>query len=140
MINTEQIDKNIEVEGVITNLAKVSQPYVVITLMKFECPNCGSILSIMQERKKIRSPNRCSCGWKGDFKEISKELREQQDFIMTTTDGEIKVYLTTKELIESFQKKRGSRLTVKGQLKDEFIKKENKGILVIIAEEILDES
>jgi len=138
MIDTELIDKIVTVEGVITNLAKVSQPYIVITLMKFECPNCGSVLSVYQENKKIKSPNRCSCGWKGDFKEISKELREQQDFIMSTNDGEMKVYLTTKELIEKFQKKNSSRLTIKGQLKDEFIKKENKGILVIYAEEITE--
>ena len=45
---------------------------------KFECPNCGAMLSVLQIDKKFREPSRCSCGWKGNFKIISKEMVDVQ--------------------------------------------------------------
>lgn len=42
--------------------------------IKFECPSCGTIISVLQIDSKIREPTRCSCGRRGFFKEIHKDL------------------------------------------------------------------
>jgi predicted RNA-binding Zn-ribbon protein involved in translation (DUF1610 family) len=41
---------------------------------KFECPSCGTIISVLQIEKKFREPTRCSCGRRGGFKLLSKEM------------------------------------------------------------------
>lgn len=42
---------------------------------KFECPSCGTIISVLQEpREEAREPGRCSCGRRGGFKVISNEM------------------------------------------------------------------
>jgi len=43
---------------------------------KFECANCGSILSLKQDGKKFKQPTRCSCGLRGLFKIINRDLRD----------------------------------------------------------------
>ncbi len=46
----------------------------LIKIIKYECPNCGSVISVQQTESFIRQPRRCSCGWKGNFKLLAKEL------------------------------------------------------------------
>lgn len=41
---------------------------------EFECPSCGTIISVLQIEKRFREPKRCSCGRKGQFKLLSKEM------------------------------------------------------------------
>ncbi len=46
-----------------------------IPLMKYECPSCGTIISLTQElRKERRQPSRCSCGRRGGFKELGIDV------------------------------------------------------------------
>ncbi len=49
---------------------------------KFECPSCGTIISVLQIEKKFREPSVCSCGRRGGFKLISKEMVDTARFVI----------------------------------------------------------
>lgn len=51
-------------------------------LIKFECPSCYNIISIIQTDDKIKEPNFCSCGRKGKFKQIDKEMVDVQGLVV----------------------------------------------------------
>ena len=74
-IRAKHLDKLISIEGIVRQASDV-RPQVVNA--RFECPNCGAILSVLQIESKFREPSRCSCGWKGTFKLISKEMVDVQ--------------------------------------------------------------
>lgn len=40
--------------------------------------NCGTIISVLQIDKKFKEPSRCSCGRRGGFKEIAKDMVDAQ--------------------------------------------------------------
>jgi replicative DNA helicase Mcm len=46
------------------------------------CPTCGAILSVLQIDRKFREPSRCSCGRKGLFKLLSKEMVDAQRLVI----------------------------------------------------------
>jgi len=70
-IRTKDIDKLLLIECRSSILTDVRPQ---ITKIKFECPSCGTIISVLQIDKKIKEPSRCSCGRRGGFKEISRDL------------------------------------------------------------------
>src|SRR3989344_6356351 len=70
-IRSRNLDQLIWIEGIVRQASDV-RPQVVNA--RFECPNCGAILSVLQIDKKFRDPSRCSCGWKGNFRLLSKDL------------------------------------------------------------------
>lgn len=41
---------------------------------RHECPSCGNIIPVLQLDERFKEPERCSCGRKGKFKLLSKEL------------------------------------------------------------------
>ncbi len=41
------------------------------SVAKFECPSCGTIISVLQESRKIREPSRCGCGRINGFRRVS---------------------------------------------------------------------
>jgi replicative DNA helicase Mcm len=49
---------------------------------KFECPSCGTIISVLQVEDKFREPSRCSCGRRGAFRLISKNLVDTARLIL----------------------------------------------------------
>src|SRR3989344_5241378 len=55
-----------------------------VTSARFECPSCGNVITVLQIEieKKIREPSKCSCGRKGKFKELSKELIDAQGLVL----------------------------------------------------------
>ena len=57
-----------------------SRPHVVNS--KFECPSCGTIISVLQLEKRFNEPKRCSCGRRGGFKLLSKDLVDTARFII----------------------------------------------------------
>lgn len=60
-----------------------------ISSLKFECPSCGTIISVLQAGNKLRHPSRCQCGRSGSFKNHSKELTETvKTFIQDVESGE----------------------------------------------------
>ena len=66
----KHLNKQVCVEGLITQTSDV-RPEAVSA--KFECPDCGNIITIKQTGTRFREP-KCPCGRKEDFKLIDKEL------------------------------------------------------------------
>jgi len=78
-IRSRHLNEMIVVEGIIRQASDV-RPQVVNA--KFECPSCGTIISVLQIEKKFREPSRCSCGRRGGFRLISKEMVDTQRLIV----------------------------------------------------------
>ncbi len=116
----------IVVEGIVRQASEV-RPEVVSA--KFECPSCGNSIFILQLDTKFKEPNRCSCGRKGRFRLISKELIDAQHLTIEESPeslegGEqpkrISVFLK-EDLVEPKMEKRttpGSRVRAIGVIKE----------------------
>lgn len=78
-IRAKHLNELIVVEGIIRQSSDV-RPQVVNA--KFECPSCGTIISVLQIEKKFREPTRCSCGRRGGFKTLSKEMVDTQRLVI----------------------------------------------------------
>jgi len=125
-IRSRNINELIVVEGIIRQASDV-RPQVVNA--KFECPSCGTVLSVLQIEKKFREPTRCSCGRRGGFKLISKEMVDTQRLVIeeapeSLTGGEqpkrINIFLK-EDLVEPLMEEKttpGSRVKVIGVLKE----------------------
>jgi len=125
-IRAKHLDKFIQVEGIVKQASDVL-PQVVNA--RFECPTCGAILSVLQIDKKFREPARCSCGRKGQFKLLSKEMVDAQRLVIEESPdmlegGEqprrINVFLK-EDLVDPKMEERttpGSKVKVLGILKE----------------------
>src|SRR3989338_7741106 len=125
-IRSKHLDRMLWIEGIIRQASDV-RPQVVNA--KFECPNCGALLSVMQIDNKFREPSRCTCGWKSSFKVISKEMVDAQRLVIeeapdTLEGGEqprrINVFLQ-EDLVDPKMEERttpGSKIRICGVLKE----------------------
>jgi replicative DNA helicase Mcm len=116
----------IVIEGIIRQASDV-RPQVVNA--KFECPSCGTVMSVLQIEKKFREPQRCSCGRRGGFKLISKEMVDTQRLVVeeapeSLSGGEqpkrINIFVK-EDLVEPKMEEKttpGSRVKVIGVLKE----------------------
>lgn len=77
-IRSKHLKKFICIEGIVRNKGDV-RPQV--TTARFECPSCGNVLTLLQV-DTLKEPNRCSCGRKGKFKLLSKELIDAQGLVL----------------------------------------------------------
>ena len=78
-IRSKHLGKMITIEGIVRQASEVRP---LVTNAKFECPSCGTIISVLQIDKKFREPSRCSCGRRGGFKEISKDMVDAQVIVI----------------------------------------------------------
>ncbi len=78
-IRQKNINDLIFIEGRIVRVSRVLPQCVNA---KFECPSCGTVISVLQIEKKFREPSRCSCGRRGGFKLISKEMIDVSKLIL----------------------------------------------------------
>ncbi|PIO07643.1 hypothetical protein COU59_02965, partial [Candidatus Pacearchaeota archaeon CG10_big_fil_rev_8_21_14_0_10_34_12] len=125
-IRSKHINELIVIEGIIRQASDV-RPQVVNA--RFECPSCGTIISMLQMEKKFREPSRCSCGRKGGFKLLSKEMVDTQRLVVeespeSLSGGEqpkrINVFVK-EDLVEPQMEDKttpGSRVKVIGILKE----------------------
>jgi len=125
-IRARHLNKFISIEGIIRQASDV-RPQVVNA--KFECPTCGTIISVLQIEKKFREPSRCSCGRKGMFRLVSKEMVDAQRIIIEESPeslmgGEqprrLQVFLQ-EDLVEPKMEEKttpGARVKVIGVLKE----------------------
>ncbi|MBU0466209.1 MAG: minichromosome maintenance protein MCM [Nanoarchaeota archaeon] len=125
-IRARHLDKLVAIEGLVRQASEV-RPQVVNA--RFECPNCGAILSVLQIERKFREPSRCSCGWKGNFKLLSKEMVDAQRLVIeespdTLEGGEqprrMNIFLK-EDLVDIKMEKKttpGSRVRIYGVLKE----------------------
>jgi len=136
MIKIKDIDKKIEIN---CSIIEFNKPYLKVKSAKFECPSCGSVLSVLQLDNKFRQPTRCSCGRRGGFKVIKKELIEAQDIKIREKESgfEYKVYLEGQKIIDKLKElTENDFLKLKGLVRDEYKKNSTKGEYVIDAEKI----
>ncbi len=125
-IRSKNLNEMIVIEGIIRQASDV-RPQVVNA--KFECPSCGTLMSVLQIEKKFREPSRCSCGRRGGFKLISKEMVDTQRLVVeeapeSLSGGEqpkrINVFVK-EDLVEPRMEEKttpGSRIKVIGVLKE----------------------
>ena len=78
-IRSRHLNELIVIEGIIRQASDV-RPQVVNA--KFECPSCATVISVLQIERKFREPSRCSCGRKGAFKLMSKEMVDTQRLVI----------------------------------------------------------
>lgn len=133
-IRSLDIGKFVSLEGYVKAKSDVRPR---ITSTKYECPSCGNIISILQTDTSLKEPGNCSCGRKGKFKLLSKELidgftvvlEESPDIVKYGTElKRINVFINS-DLTETKIEDRiypGVRLRINGVLKD-FLKKERTG-------------
>lgn len=125
-LRSKHLNELIVVEGIIRQSSDV-RPQVVNA--KFECPSCGTILSVLQIEKKFREPMRCSCGRKGGFNLLSKDMVDTQRLVIEETPESLsggeqpkRINVFVKEdLVEPKMEEKttpGSRVKVIGVLKE----------------------
>ncbi len=79
-IRAKNLGTMISIEGIVRQASEV-RPQVINA--RFECPSCGTILSILQVEKKFQEPNRCSsCGRRGGFRLLTKEMVDAQRLVL----------------------------------------------------------
>jgi len=81
-IRSKHLGRFLSIDGTVRQKSDV-RPQV--TAAKYECPQCGSIMPVLQLDKKMNEPNRCSCGRKGKFRLLSKELVDAQGIVLEET-------------------------------------------------------
>lgn len=125
-IRSRHLGNLIAIEGIVRQASEV-RPQVVNA--KFECPSCGTIISVLQIDKKFKEPTRCSCGRRGGFKELSKEMVDAQRLIVeespdNLTGGEQPKRMTVflkEDLVDPKMEERttpGSKIRIIGVLKE----------------------
>jgi len=125
-IRAKHLGNMISIEGIVRQASEV-RPQV--TNAKFECPSCGTIISVLQIDKKFREPSRCSCGRRGGFREISKDMVDAQMLVIEESPDSLEggeqpkrmtVFLK-EDLVEPRMEERttpGSRIRIIGVLKE----------------------
>jgi len=125
-IRSKHLNELVIIEGIIRQASDV-RPQVVNA--KFECPSCGTVISVLQMEKKFREPSRCSCGRRGGFKLISKEMVDTQRLVIEESPESLsggeqpkRINIFVKEdLVEPKMEEKttpGSRIKVIGVLKE----------------------
>lgn len=125
-IRAKHLNEMIMMEGIIRQSSDV-RPQVVNA--KFECPSCGTIISVLQIEKKFREPTRCSCGRRGGFTVLTKDMVDTQRLVIEEAPDmlsggaqpkRINVFLK-EDLVDPKMEERttpGSRAKVIGVLKE----------------------
>ena len=125
-IRSIHLDKFINVEGIVRQTSDV-RPQAVSAM--FECPSCGNNITMPQLENKFREPSRCSCGFRGRFRLLSKELVDAQRMVVEEAPenlegGEqpkrIAIFLR-EDLVDPKMEKRstpGSKISVVGTVKE----------------------
>ena len=125
-LRAKHLDEFVVIEGIVRQASEV-RPQVVNA--EFECPSCGTVMRVLQLDKKFREPSRCSCGRKGGFRLLRKDLVDTQRLIIeeapeSLSGGEqpkrLNVFLK-EDLVEPKMEEKttpGSRVKVIGILKE----------------------
>lgn len=90
------------------NVRRISEVRPKASNARFECPSCGTIISILQIDKKFKEPSRCSCGRRGSFKELSKDMVDSavvvaEDLPGVNTQGSSRISIFLQEDLVEFK-------------------------------------
>ncbi len=125
-VRSSSLGKLLTISGIVRQKSDV-RPQV--TTSRFECPNCGNVISVLQLESTFREPDKCGCGRKGKFKLLSKELVDAQAMVLEESPDELEggeqpkrlnVFLK-EDLVSPITDKRtnpGNRVVVVGMLKE----------------------
>jgi len=78
-IRSAHLNKFLSVEGIVRQKSDVRPQ---ITAARFECPNCGNVITVLQIDTKLKEPTMCGCGRKGRFILKDKELIDAQRIVL----------------------------------------------------------
>ena len=78
-VRSRHLNEFISIKGKVLQRSE-ARPQVVNA--KFECPSCGTVIAVLQIEKKFREPSQCSCGRRGGFKLINKEMVDTARFVI----------------------------------------------------------
>ena len=119
------LNKFIAIEGIVRSVTEVKpQIYEAV----YECPECGSKISVPQDGNVLQQPLVCECGRRGVFKLVERKMFDtrwltiNEPFEITTGEqpGEIKIFMKEELTTPKMQKKTdpGNRIKVFGILKE----------------------
>jgi len=74
-IRSSDINTLICTEALIRQVTNVKS---IAKNIRYECPSCGTIFNITQKGDTISFPNSCSCGRKGNFKQLDSDNHDIQ--------------------------------------------------------------
>ena len=125
-IRSKHLNRFLFTDGVIRQKSNV-RPQV--TSARFECPNCGNIMNVLQLDETFKEPSRCGCGRKGKFIILGKELVDAQGIVIEETPEALEGgeqpkrvnVLLKDDLVSPLTEKRtspGSRVVVQGIIKE----------------------
>lgn len=125
-IRSKNLNKMLTFDGVVRNKSEI-RPQVASA--RFECPSCGNVFNILQLDTKFQEPTRCSCGRKGKFRMVSKELNDAQMMVLEEMPEQLEGgeqpkrmnVLLKNDLVSPLTEKRtnpGARVQVVGQVKE----------------------
>lgn len=85
-IRSTHLNKLFHFDGIVRQKSDV-RPQV--TSARFECPSCGNTINVLQMDTKFKEPSRCSCGRKGKFRLLSKELVDAQGLVLEESPDDL---------------------------------------------------
>ena len=125
-IRSIHIGKLYAIDGIVRQKSDVRPK---VTSARFECPSCGNITTILQLDAVFKEPTRCSCGRKGKFRLLNKELVDAQNIVLEESPDELEggaqpkrmnVFLSN-DLVSPMTEKKtnpGSKILVVGFVKE----------------------
>ena len=125
-IRATNLGKLLLMEGIVRQKSEVRPQ---LTTAKFECPSCGNTITIFQTDNKFKEPTKCSCGRKGRFRMVGKELVDAQGMVLEEIPEQIEGgaqpkrlnVLLKNDLVRPLTERRtnpGSRIVVVGVVKE----------------------
>ena len=125
-VRSKDLNKLIWTEGVVRQKSEVRPQ---MSSARFECPSCGNVLTVLQMEKKFREPTRCSCGRKGKFRILSKELIDAQSMTLEESPDDVDggeqpkrmSCLLKNDLVSPLSERKtnpGSKVIITGQIKE----------------------
>jgi replicative DNA helicase Mcm len=125
-IRATNLGKLLVMEGIVRQKSEVRPQ---LTTAKFECPSCGNTITIFQTDNKFKEPTKCSCGRKGRFRMVGKELVDAQGMVLEEIPEQIEGgaqpkrlnVLLKNDLVRPLTERRtnpGSRIVVVGVVKE----------------------
>lgn len=129
-LRSKHLGKLFQIEGIVRQKTDV-RPQVQSA--KFECPSCGNVITVIQDQNKFKEPSSCTCGRKGKFHLLKRELSDMQKIVLEESpedlDGgsqpkRLNIFLRD-DLVSPMSEKRtnpGSKVNTIGILKEVPIK------------------
>ncbi|PIN75900.1 AAA family ATPase [Candidatus Woesearchaeota archaeon CG10_big_fil_rev_8_21_14_0_10_37_12] len=125
-IRSKHLGKLLTFQGVVRNKSEV-RPQVASA--KFECPSCGNTHVILQLDSKFHEPTKCSCGRKGKFTLVHKDLVDAQMMVLEEDPEQLEGgeqpkrmnVLLQNDLVSPLTEKKtnpGSKVQVIGEVKE----------------------